>query len=421
MPKIDQITLDKINEATKIKEVIEEFVTLKKKGAGYTGLCPFHDDHHYGNFRVNPAKGTYICFACGARGNAITYLMEAEGMKFPDAIRWLGKKYGIPVDDVPVDWKPTEPRIAPPPLPVLTLPFDMMTSRLDTSTDTLCRWIRTGIKWDNDQRARVERVLTEYNVGHVDVKSEGRSSVPFTAFWQVDEDGSVRTAHLMRYKPNGKRMHEEDARYNTDWLHSILSRRRDPVTHEAIYEAPWPHPSIYNPDEQEARLCLFGEHLLNRYPDAPVLLVESEKTAVLMAIAYGNSRAGVWMACCGASNLTTLRLWPLFRAKRRIVLYPDRDGIELWNKKAEALDYKLITTDTRAVTQWWTEADGPKADIADVVVRLINNRTPQTPEELAHEWQETSDGFRQACQQFKLSPTTSPRDGKEETQTEGRQ
>ena len=96
------------------------------------------------------------------------------------------------------------------------------------------------------------------------------------------------------------------------------------------------------------------------------------------------------------------------------MLYPDRDGIKAWAKKAEALDYKLITTDTRAVTQWWTEEDGPKADIADVVLRLINNRTPQTPEELAREWQETSDGFRQACQQFKLKPN-----GKDQPQAEG--
>ena len=148
-------------------------------------------------------------------------------------------------------------------------------------------------------------------------------------------------------------------------------------------------------------------------------IVESEKTALIMAIAYGNHSQQVWMACGGLEMLNRERLKPIIEQNRRIVLYPDRDGIELWNKKAEALDYKLITTDTRAVTQWWTEADGPKADIADVVLRLINNRTPQMPEELAREWQETNDGFRQACQRFKLSPTTSPQDGKEETQTEG--
>lgn len=416
MPQISNTVIKAVEDAAQIEDVIGDFLELKPKGTGFTCLCPFHDDHRAGNFRVYPKGNCYICFACGAKGGAVDFLVKGQGMTFPDAIRYLGKKYGIPVDDVPLNWTPPPPRELPPPLPTLTLPASMMEARLDNSRDTFCTWVRTGIKWDNDQRARVESVFTEYNVGHVDVRQSERRVQPFTAFWQVDASDTVRTAHLMKYNPTGKRMHEEDDPYNTDWLHALLSRHIDPDTHKTSYGPPYPYPSIYNPDTHTARQCIFGEHLLRRYPDAPVLLVESEKTAVLMAIAYGNSRAGVWMSCCGSHNLTAERLWNVMRAKRRIVLYPDRDGIKAWAKKADALEYKLVTTDTRAVTQWWTEEDGPKADIADVVLRLINNRTPQTPEELAREWQASSDGFRQACQRFKLKPH-----GKDQPQAEGRE
>jgi hypothetical protein len=403
MPQIPNNVIQAVEEAADIVDVVGEFLDLKKKGTGYTCLCPFHDDHRAGNFRVYPKGNCYRCFACDAKGGPVDFLVKGQGMTFPDAVRWLGKKYGIPVDDVPLGWTPPPPREMPPPRPTLTLPASMMEARLDTSRDTFCTWVRTGIKWSGEQRGRIEQVLRDYHVGHVDVKRGRRGSEPFTAFWQVDADGNIRTAHLMKYKPTGKRMHEEDDAYNTDWLHALLSRHIDPETHKTSYGPPYPYPAIFNPETHEARQCIFGEHLLRQYPDAPVLLVESEKTAVLMAIAYDNSRAGVWMACCGSHNLTAERLWNVMRAKRRIVLYPDRDGIKAWEKKAEVLDYRLITTDTRAVTQWWRPDDGEKADIADVVVRLINERTTMTPEETARKWAQENEGLQAAINTLHLT------------------
>ena len=114
--------------------------------------------------------------------------------------------------------------------------------------------------------------------------------------------------------------------------------------------------------------------MLGAYPkDATICLVESEKTAILMAIAYGNHARQVWMACGGLENINRNKLAPLISQNRKIVLYPDRDGIEKWQKKAAALNYDNVTVDTTPVTEWWCEADGKKADIADVVIRIINN------------------------------------------------
>jgi hypothetical protein len=123
---------------------------------------------------------------------------------------------------------------------------------------------------------------------------------------------------------------------------------------------------------------LFGEHLLKKYPRATVKLVESEKTAILMAIAYGNHERQVWLACAGASNLTRERLQPLIKEKRTVILYPDRDGIKQWQQKAEMLYYPNVTIDDKPVTEWWKPQDGEKADIADVVIRMLN-QAPPTP------------------------------------------
>lgn len=95
---IDRPTIAKIMDATKIEEVVSEFVTLKKRGINYVGLCPFHNDSNP-SFSVSPTRGICHCFTCGKGGNAINFLMELEQMTYPDALRWLAKKYNIEIQE----------------------------------------------------------------------------------------------------------------------------------------------------------------------------------------------------------------------------------------------------------------------------------------------------------------------------------
>ena len=95
---IDRDTIDKIMEATNIVDVVSEFVTLRKAGINYKGLCPFHDDKTP-SFMVSPTKGICHCFACGKGGNAVNFLMEHEQITYPDALRWLAKKYNIEIQE----------------------------------------------------------------------------------------------------------------------------------------------------------------------------------------------------------------------------------------------------------------------------------------------------------------------------------
>src|SRR5580692_13105829 len=91
-------TVDRIMEATDIVEVISEFVQLKKRGANYVGLSPFANEKTP-SFTVSPAKGIFKDFSSGKGGSAITFLMELEKFTYPEALRWLAKKYSIEVEE----------------------------------------------------------------------------------------------------------------------------------------------------------------------------------------------------------------------------------------------------------------------------------------------------------------------------------
>jgi DNA primase len=93
---IDRATVERIKEASNIVDVVSEFVTLHKSGANYKGLCPFHDEKTP-SFFVSPARGTCHCFGCGKGGNAVSFIMEHEQLSYPEALRWLAKKYSIDI------------------------------------------------------------------------------------------------------------------------------------------------------------------------------------------------------------------------------------------------------------------------------------------------------------------------------------
>lgn len=93
---IDQPTIDRILDAAQIADVVSDFVSLRKRGVNFVGLCPFHDDKSP-SFYVSPSKGLCKCFSCGKGGNAVHFVMEHEQMSYPEALKWLAKKYHIEV------------------------------------------------------------------------------------------------------------------------------------------------------------------------------------------------------------------------------------------------------------------------------------------------------------------------------------
>lgn len=95
---IDQATVDKIIDSANILEVVSDFVTLRKRGVNYVGLCPFHDEKTP-SFSVSPSKGICKCFSCGKGGSAVLFIMEHEQLSYYEALKYLAKKYNIEIEE----------------------------------------------------------------------------------------------------------------------------------------------------------------------------------------------------------------------------------------------------------------------------------------------------------------------------------
>ncbi len=95
---IPQTTIQEILSRIDIIDIVGGFVKLKKRGANYLGLCPFHNEKTP-SFTVSPAKEIYKCFGCGRSGNAISFVMEHEKYSYVDALKWLANKYGIEIEE----------------------------------------------------------------------------------------------------------------------------------------------------------------------------------------------------------------------------------------------------------------------------------------------------------------------------------
>lgn len=362
---IDEKTIQRINDAVNIVDVIKDFEpNVRKVGKGYQCLCPFHPDKNVGSFTISPKKNMCYCFSCEKGGDAVYYLMEGQGMSYPDALRYLGHKYDIEVEgmekfkDKPKS-KPRDYQLQAEALPVFVLPMSMYErSTKGLYNDVLVRWIYQH-HWDASQRGRIANVLKAYHVGTATTKNNEQ----FTIFWYLDESGNLCTGKMIRYKYNGHRMKKEDGVKNaTDWIHAWLFRS------DASPQ--------YDREKNDWKRTYFGMHMIDRVPDATINIVESEKTAVIMAIAYGNPQRDLWIACGSKTNLTREKLKPLIDRQRDIVLYPDRDGVEAWKDTAEAIGYDRLRVNDEPVTSWWRPEDGEKADIADVVLRMTDKGRP---------------------------------------------
>ena len=368
MPKIPDEVVKRVIDRAKIEDVVGDFVGLRKAGVNLTGLCPFHDDRHTGNFIVRPSTipesrggNTYHCFVCmrkGEGGGPVDFLMKHERLSFPDAIRWLGKKYNEPVDDIPLNYTPPPPRPKPAPLPVLEIPRPYVGRTMEIATErtvVFIYWLR-GLPWDEEQRARLQQTLWMYCVGGW---RDGR-----VVFWQIDHQGVPRAAKLMKYMPDGHR----DKTQHPGWIYNQegVRQRLEPDKHEIIKP-------------------LFGSHLMNRYPKAVINIVESEKTAIIMANYYDDFDSQIWMACGGLKHLQLDSLQPLIDQERTIWLWPDKDGRDDWQEVCDKLGYDQCRVYTHFFDTCWTEADGDKADVADIAIRMMRTGDKPRKEEPKHE------------------------------------
>ena len=379
---MDRITEEKIKSAANVVDVIGEYIELRPRGVEYQGLCPFHDDKTLGNFSVNPNKGVYKCFACGAGGDAIKFLMEYKDTKFTygEALHYLAHKYSIYIDDEDehekARWQNVKPatvkKIVEQHKDMLVMERDVVRLTMKaTQPNIFIEWLR-ALPWNSKQRERLPSVLWQYCVGRWGDR---------VCFWQIDEQGRPRGGKMMRYGLNGKR-DKDRVTGKPGWMHN----------QEGIRER-------CDMDHHEYRATLFGMHLLKKYPEATVNIVESEKTALICATAYGDMEKNLWMACGGLEFLKLDSLQALIDQGRTVWIWPDKDGVEKWRDKVSHLLNDKVRITTKFLDDFWTEADGAKTDVADIILRLMTH--PETANERPKEKQLTDDEkILLACQDW---------------------
>ena len=161
----------------------------------------------------------------------------------------------------------------------------------------------------------LNRLLDEYRLG---ATRDGS-----VIFWQIDMNGNVRTGKVMQYNPEDGHRIKTERGASINWIHSILKKQK-----------------VLSEDWQLSQ-CLFGEHLLSLYPDKVVVLVESEKSAIIGSAIFPNY---VWLATGGKSQMKEEKISVL--SGRTVLLFPDADGYTEWKQRAESMTYcKAIVSD----------------------------------------------------------------------------
>lgn len=373
MSKIDDITKDKIKRSARIVDVMQQCgIELRRKGANYECLCPFHEDRHFGNFAVNARDNYYKCFSCGASGDPIKFLMEYEKMTYPDALRYIAAMYGIYIDDEPAPKVvKREPRQPLPPRKWVIWNIDIVKPYMHHTEDNVLLTWMLNLPMGDDHLHNLRNMIELYFVG----TSLKGNTAGWVIWPQVDMEMRVRDMKFMAYKPDGHRDKNRPApwdaskTYSTTWMKAMLVRAGQ-----------------FDEDKCEVHHCLFGLHLAKFFPHAEVCLVESEKTALICS-AFSDPHKKIWMACGGLRFFTTDMLEPLIKDNRYVVVYPDVDGAQSWSEAIKAIGYKnmSMTAKMRPIDKgglYNPMLDEPKADIADIMIRLMHG-IEETPAEVA--------------------------------------
>ena len=323
-------------KAVSISEVARRLGdSVRKAGMQHVTRCPWHDDEHPSLSLVEGKGKNYChCFACDKGGDVIAYTMQHEGWTFQEACQWLSATFGI---STKTHWYiPQRRPVVKPEPPVYTYIPTAMADELVSVENSLCHSLMRMF-----QPSAVEWMTEEYRIGCYAMNGHD----DYTVFPNIDRQGRVCNLKVQHYDsdPSSARFAHSD-QGSCYWLGSIWVREGRLPT-DAVFRS----------------TCLFGEHLLSRYPDSMVALVESPKNALFGALAFPQL---TWVATGSKSMLKREVLQPLLN--RDVIVIPDRDAIGDWTAVLKGMaDLANFTVSDFCERH---AADGqPKFDIADYI------------------------------------------------------
>lgn len=312
---------------------------VRKVGVSHVTCCPWHDDEHPSLSLVESKGKNYChCFACDKGGDVIAYTMQHEQWTFQEACQWLSQTFGICT--VQSYYPRPKPRpVVKPKEPTYTyIPMEMVDG-LASAESSLCQCLMRMFHPE-----AVEWLTEEYRLGCYSLYGQD----DYTVFPNIDAQGRVCNLKVQHYDadPTSDRFAHSDGK--TYWLGKI-----------------WANEGRLPKDAQFKHRCLFGEHLLTRYPQCTVALVESPKNALFGALAYPEM---VWVATGNKTAISPDELKPL--QGRDVIVIPDRDAISDWKAKVSSMAWLANFT----VSNFCEEAaadDQPKFDIADYLQQQL--------------------------------------------------
>ena len=341
-PQQEQFDKDRLN-AISISEVARRLgENVRKVGVNHVTLCPWHDDHRPSLSLVEGTGKNYChCFACNKGGDVIAYVMQSQNWSFQDACQWLSNEFGISTTHVGGYIPRPRPRqVVKPADPNYTyIPMEMV-DELVSHENSLCQCLMHMF-----QPEAVKWITEEYRIGCYEMNGHDNCTV----FPNIDRQGRVCNLKVQHYdtSPTSPRFAHSDQGF-CFWLGKIWVR-----------EHRLPSNAQFN------SRCLFGEHLLDRYPQNIVALVESPKNALFGALAFPEM---LWLATGNKTAFGVEELKPL--QGRDIIAIPDRDAISSWKKTAESLTW-LANFTVSDFCERMAPEEQKKFDIADYLQQQL--------------------------------------------------
>ena len=314
----EQFDIPRLNNLNIIEVVRHLGINTQKAGVNYKMNCLWHDDKKPSLVLYNKESDKHChCYACGAHHSVIDLVMKLEDWTFKEACQWLSNEFGISTQSVfsyapkpkrkPVEKKETTE--------YTYIPMTMVDDLVSTE-NSLCRclmymahskaapWTAQAVEWTTE-----EYCIGSYAFGNYD---------DFTVFPNIDFQGRVCNLKVQHYDTDPASLRfGHDNIGQSYWLGSMWFN--DGKLN--IEEGKKKEDVVFRNDS------LFGEHLLSRYPNTPVALVESPKNALFGALVYPKM---IWVAAGNKNNLKRSVLKPL--QGRNVYVYPDRDAITLWSE-----------------------------------------------------------------------------------------
>jgi len=377
---MDKYTENRIKEAAdaNIVEVIGSYVDLKKRGSDFVGICPFHNDSTP-SLHVSEAKHCWTCFACGATGDCIKFVMKYENCDYVAASRIIADILHIYVDAAETLHNPTKRTVRP----IMPNAYKKATETQEMAeipSPFLVKSMKhTGRLFDYlfpyIGTCYIAQVWDDYCVG---ATADGKE-----VFWCISAENKIRYGKVMDYDTNGHRRHENGSCFA---IHPILCKY---LKKHGLWAQDY---------EPTFKPILFGGHLIADNPQRPIAIVESEKTAIIGACLVPSL---TWCAVGGKNSLNADMIAP---CKGHLTfLFADFDARNEWTEKCQQLRQQGFDI---AVMPWWAgiENVGEKWDIADLLLRDLQVIDKFTDEQWeAMEYLEFEDESQQPTPQTRLN------------------